>query len=70
MHSIETYPYGTNKGIIHKKEKPKYINIMKNYKKLLTVTVLQKKHKKTKAKLATSSWSSIQNINSWRLCIW
>ena len=55
MHSIETYPYGTNKGIIRKKEKPKYINIMKNYKKLLTVTVLQKKHKKTKAKLATSS---------------
>ena len=43
--STETYAYGTNEDVIHKKEKIKYINIIKHYKKWLTMMMLQKKTK-------------------------
>ena len=42
-HSIETYAYGPSKYLISKKEDIKSSNIIKLYKKRLTVTMLQKK---------------------------
>ena len=41
--STETHAYGTNEDVIHKKEKNKYLNIIKHCKKWLTMTMLQKK---------------------------
>ena len=41
--SMETYVYGTNNEIIHThKKKIRCINILKHYKKLLTIALLQK----------------------------
>ena len=44
--SIETYVCGTKKDLICKKEETKWYNITKQYKKRLTLTILQKKTKK------------------------
>ena len=41
--SIETYAYGSSKCLISKKEYIKSSNIIKLYKKRLTVIMLQKK---------------------------
>ena len=41
--SIETYAYGTSKDPVNEKEKIKRKNIMKQYKKWLTLVMLQKK---------------------------
>ena len=41
--SIKTYPYGTSKDLASGKEEIKCNNIIKQYKKLLTLTMLQKK---------------------------
>ena len=41
--SIETYPYGTKKDLICKKEENKCKNIMKQCKESLTLIILQKK---------------------------
>ena len=41
--SIETYAYGTNKNLMRKKEETKFNNLIKQYKSLLTLMVLQKK---------------------------
>ena len=41
--SIKRYVYGTNKELIHKREEIKCINIIKQYKKWSTMTMLQKK---------------------------
>ena len=41
--SIETYAYGTNKNLMRKKEETKFNNLIKQYKTLLTLMVLQKK---------------------------
>ena len=40
---IETYAYGMSKNQVSKKEEIKYINIIKQYKKWLTLMILQKK---------------------------
>ena len=41
--SIEAYAYGTSKNIVSKKEEIKCDNIIKQYKKWLTLMTLQKK---------------------------
>ena len=41
--SIETYPYGTSKDLVSEKEDIKCRNILKQYKTLLTLMMLQKK---------------------------
>ena len=41
--SIETYAYRTNEEIVHKKEEFKSINVRKQCKKILAMTILQKK---------------------------
>ena len=41
--SIETYAYGTRKDLVSEKEEIKYKNIIKRYKKLLILMMLQKK---------------------------
>ena len=41
--SLETYSYGMSKDLIFKKEKIKRNNIMKQYKKILILIILQKK---------------------------
>ena len=41
--SIETYAYGISKDLISKKEEIKCSNITKQYKKWLTLIILQKK---------------------------
>ena len=41
--SIETYVYGTNEEIIHRKEEIKCTNAIKQYEEWLTITKLQKK---------------------------
>ena len=45
---METYVYGTNKDLLSEKEKEeiKCNNIIKKYKKVLTLTMLQKKKQK------------------------
>ena len=43
---METYVYGTNKDLLSEKEEIKYNNIIKKYKKVLTLTMLQKKKQK------------------------
>ena len=43
MDSVETYACGTNDEIMHEKEEIKYTNTIKQYGKLLTITMLQKK---------------------------
>ena len=40
--SIETYAFGMSKGLVSEEEVIKYNNIMKRYKKLLTLMILQK----------------------------
>ena len=40
---IETYGYGTSKDLLSEKEEIKCSNIIKRYKKLLTLRILQKK---------------------------
>ena len=41
--SIETYPYRTSKDLVSEKEKIQCNNIIKQYKKGLTMMMLQKK---------------------------
>ena len=41
--SIEAYAYGTSKNIVSKKEEIKCDNIIKRYKKWLTLMTFQKK---------------------------
>ena len=41
--SIETYPYGTRKDLVSEKEKIQCNNIIKQYKKGLTLMILLKK---------------------------
>ena len=41
--SIETYACGTRKNLMRKKEETKFNNLIKQYKSLLTLMVLQKK---------------------------
>ena len=41
--SIETYAYGTSKDLVSEKEEIKCNNIIKRYKKWLTLMMLQKK---------------------------
>ena len=41
--SVKTYAYGTNKEIIHRKEKIKCSNMIKQYEEWLAVMMLQKK---------------------------
>ena len=43
INSIETYAYKTNEEIVHKKEEFKSINVRKQCKKILAITILQKK---------------------------
>ena len=43
---METYVYGTNKDLLSEKEEIKCNNIIKKYKKVLTLTMLQKKKQK------------------------
>ena len=43
LDSIETYAYGSNKDLVSEKEEIKYNNIIKQHKKLLTLTMLQMK---------------------------
>ena len=40
---IETYAYGTSKDLVSEKEEVKCNNIIKRYKKWLTLTMLEKK---------------------------
>ena len=68
--SIETYTYRTRKDLVNEKEEIKCNNIIKRYKKWLTLMMLQKKHERPQFKLTTNFWSSIQNINNSRLWIW
>ena len=41
--SIETYAYGTNEEIVHKKEEIKSINVRKQCKKIVAKTILQER---------------------------
>ena len=41
--SIETYAWGTTNDLVCKKEETKCKNVIKQYKKLLTLMMLQKK---------------------------
>ena len=41
--SIETYACGTRKNLMRKKKETKFNNLIKQYKSLLTLMVLQKK---------------------------
>ena len=41
--SMETYAYGTRKVLVSEREEIKYSNIIKQYKKRLTLMMLQKK---------------------------
>ena len=41
--SMETYPYGTSKDLVSEKEESKCNDIIKRYKKWLTLMMLQKK---------------------------
>ena len=41
--SIKTYAYGTSKDLVNEKEEVKCNNIIKRYKKSLTLMMLQKK---------------------------
>ena len=69
--SVKTNAYGMSKDLVNEKEEINCINIIKQYKKWLTLMMLQKKNKKkTYFQLAKNSWSSIQSINSWRLRMW
>ena len=43
LDSIETYAYGTSKDLVSKKEEIKCNNIIKRYKKWLTLRMLQQK---------------------------
>ena len=43
---METYVCGTNKDLLGEKEEIKCNNIIKKYKKVLTLTMLQKKKQK------------------------
>ena len=43
---METYVCGTNKDLLGEKEEIKCNNIIKKYKKVLTLTMLQKKQQK------------------------
>ena len=43
--SVEKYAYGTSKDLISQKEEIKCNNIIKRYKKLLTLMMFQKKTK-------------------------
>ena len=43
LDSIETYTYGTSKDLVSKKEEIKCNNIIKRYKKWLTLRMLQQK---------------------------
>ena len=45
--SMETYAYGMSKVLVSEKEEIKCSNIIKQYKKWLTLMTLQKKHKRT-----------------------
>ena len=45
--SMETYAYGMSKVLVSEKEEIKCSNIIKQYKKWLTLMMLQKKHKRT-----------------------
>ena len=40
---VETNKFGTNEGIIHRKEETKWNNIIKEYEKWLTTMMLEKK---------------------------
>ena len=57
--SIETYTYRTRKDLVNEKEEIKCNNIIKRYKKWLTLMMLQKKHGRPQFKLTTNFWSSI-----------
>ena len=41
--SIETYAYGTNEEIVHKKEEIKSINVRKQCKKIVAMTILRER---------------------------
>ena len=41
--SIETYAYGMSKDLASEKEETNYVDIIKQYKKWLTLIILQKK---------------------------
>ena len=43
---METYEFGKNKDLLSEKEEIKCNNIIKKYKKVLTLTMLQKKKQK------------------------
>ena len=43
INSIETYAYGTSKYLIIEKKRLNASNVIKQYKKWLTLTMLQKK---------------------------
>ena len=45
--SVKTNAYGMSKDLVNEKEKINCINIIKQYKKWLTLMMLQKKIKKT-----------------------
>ena len=45
--SVETYAFGTSKDIVCQKEEIKCNNIIRKYRKWLTMMILQKKTKKT-----------------------
>ena len=44
--SVETFAYGTNKEVIHRKEEIKCHGIIKQYEKWLTMMMLQMRHSK------------------------
>ena len=64
--SIETYAFKTRKDLVGDKEEIKCSNIIKRYKNDY-LWCCKKKHKRTQSRLATNSWSSIQNISNLRL---
>ena len=45
--SIETHLYEANQEIIHKKEQIKCMNMIKHYEIRLTMTMLQKNHRRS-----------------------
>ena len=71
--SIEPYAYRTSTDFVSEKRDIKYNNVIKLYKKLLALMILQKKKEKNIIQIDykfliihTLIWS----INNWRLWIW
>ena len=54
--SIETYVYGTNKGLVTQKEEAKCNNMTKQCKKMINFDVVIKKYKRAWSTLASNCW--------------